>query len=225
MKESIIKQMHEIVRDTMTNFQSDFEADKKTLEDYDGRFFWSCAATHTRIFLIDAKHIMQWIEDRRGLYALLQGRFMPDYMTQVVANDEHLFYYDGESEYMTLISIQSAVGLWKVTKDAVIAHYTLMHGENSIPKSFKIPVKFVCSLGYVREQLKFAEEIGTDSLKNLLHRFRNWAMLDDTHYIEVSKDFSERSFTFASISVKDGEETCDMNGGILFYDGAWHMHT
>ena len=231
MKERIIKQMTEVVRDKMRQFQSDFEHDKEVLEDYDGAFLWLCAPSHTYLSLISPEHIAEKISTDNGLYAILQNRFTADYCFAQTYEEDIVFYYDGKSNCMEKITGAEARRIWQITKESAIFNYEQLHGDESVPTNFRVPVKVAdgCGVKYLKEQLQFADSIGDKTLRNCLHRFQKWYKLNSTCRIVLYRDFCEHSFTFALL-IGDGDKwKCVMNGGVIYQVikgvGSWSINT
>lgn len=227
MKQSVINQMTEIVQDTMKSFQSDFEIDKKSLKDYDGKFIWTVAASHTHLAKIGGDYILDLLigHEDRGVYAMLQRNFDADaILSSSWCCEDLVFYYDGKDDLMVEIQADEAQRIWDAIRDSALCSWKRLT-KRELPKSFKVPVRFSCGRKYVLEQLRFADSIGDKTLRDRLEWFHNYLKINDSHYIQVGRDFTEHSFTFTEIATIDGEERVIMNGGILYYSGAWHRHT
>lgn len=225
MKEKIIKQMTEVVRDIMTSFQSDFyKYDMEILDGYDGKFLWFVAPSHTHIAKIDEHYMHDELckpYGERFVYALLQNNTTADCCTAIDTDKELAFYYDGEQ--MVQVFHVEAHRIWKAIKDYTLFEWRMMTGKQ-LPETMNIPIKFICSLSYVKEQLRFNKEIGGNLIEQLRH-FRNYMKLNSTHVIEIGRDFADHSFNFASVYYEDGEKKCSINGGLIYYDGKWNTHT
>ena len=224
MKEKIIKQMENVVRDVMTSFQSDFyKYDMEILDGYDGKFLWFVASSHTHIARIDEQFMHDELckpYGERFVYALVQNNTTADVCTAINTDKELVFYYDGEN--MVRVFREEARRIWKAIKDFTLFEWQMMGKQ--LPKDMNIPIKFVCSLSYIKEQLKFNEQIGGNLIEQLKH-FRNYRKLNGSHTIEIGRDFADHSFTFASVYREDGETKCSINGGLIYYDGKWNTHT
>lgn len=227
MKERIIKQMTEVVRDVMTNFQSDFyKYDMEALENYDERFLWFVAPSHTHLAKIGEQYLSDIVDlSEEGLYAVLQRNTTPDACVNSLSKDDLVFYYDGDQ--MTQITIEEAKHLWEAVRSWSLYSWQLQNGMCALPNDFTIPLELSCSFAYLKDQLKYAREIGTSTLVDALKRFKHYQKINSTHKCVIGKDFSQHSFTFAFIYTdsKTGEEKCSLNGGLLYYDGKWNTHT
>ena len=224
MKEQIIKQMTNVVRDLMTSFQNDFfKYDMDLLENYDGKFLWFVGSAHTHLARIDEQHLYDMMckpSGERFIYALLQRNNTNDSCLTVLVNDA-IFYYDGDR--MARITHDEACRIWKAIKDFALFQWVVKTGK-PLPKSMKVPIKFNCSLSYVKEQLRFSAENGYNLLEQLKH-FRHYIKLNSSHAIYIGRDSANHSFTFASCYEEDGDSHCSTNGGLIFYDGKWSIHT
>ncbi len=224
MKAEIIKQMAEVVRNTMTSFQSDFyKYDMEILDGYDGKFLWFVAPSHTHLARIDEHYLHEELckpYGERLVYAILQGNTTADACLSVNTRDT-IFYYDGDE--MVQIDHDEASRVWKAIKDFTLFHWTVKSGK-PLPKKMTVPIKFVCPLAYVKEQLRFSAANGYNLLEKL-RNFRNHIKLNSTHVIEIGRDFADRSFTFASCYTENGEEKCGLNGGLIFNGERWNTHT
>ena len=226
MKECIIKQMTEVVRDIMTSFQSDFyKYDMEELENYDERFLWFVAPTHTHLAKIGENHLARLAKSEEFAYAVLQHSMTADACLWNHDKDELVFYYDGGK--MEKITHEEAVRLWGISRSWSLYSWRLQNGMRSLPGDLTIPLEFSCGTDYLKEQMKYANEIGSRTLVDALKRFKHYRKINSTHKCVIGRDFSEHSFTFAFIYTdsKTGEEKCGLNGGLLFYSGQWHTHT
>lgn len=224
MKENIIKQMTQVVLDIMTGFEDDFyKYDMELLDNYDGKFLWFVAPTHAHLARIDEQHLHELMckpSGERFIYALLQNNSTADVCLAVNTNDI-VFYYDGDKMFQ--ITHDEARHIWKAIKDFTFFQWTVRTGK-PLPKSMRVPIKFNCSLSYVKEQLRFSAENGYNLLEKLKH-FRSYMKLNSSHAIHIGRDFAEHSFTFASCYAEDGDTHCCLNGGLIFYGGKWSVHT
>ena len=226
MKETIIKQMNEVVRDMMTSFQTDFtKYDMELLENYDERFLWFVAPSHTHLARIGESYLSEIVSNEDGLYAAVKRNLTADVCLGADSNEELVFYYDGDK--LERITREEARHLWNAVRSWFLHSWQVQNGMRELPDNFTIPVKFNCSLSYVKEQLRFAQEIGTTSLIEALKRFRNYNKINSSHRCEIGRDFVDHSFTFAFVynDSKTGEKKCNLCGGLIFYDGKWNTHT
>lgn len=226
MKKIIIKQMAEVVRDTMTSFQTDFtKYDMEAMENYDDRFLWFVAPAHTHLAKIGEQYLGDIIGSEEGLYAVLQRNTTPDALLGVDNNEELVFYYDGDK--LEKITRSEARHLWGAIRGWMLHSWQVQNKMSALPSDFTIPVKFKCGYSYIKEQLNYAKEIGDDTLKAIFERFKHYSKVNSSHRCEIYRDFAAHSFTFAFLynNSKTGEEVCSLNGGIIYYDGKWNTHT
>ena len=218
--------MTEVVRDVMTNFQSDFyKYDMEMLENYDERFLWFVAPTHTHLARIGENHLAQFANGDEFVYAVLQHNTTADACLCIHDEQELVFYYDGDK--MEQVTREEAAHLWEAIRSWALYSWQLQNGMCAIPSDLTIPLEISCGMDYLKEQLRYAQELGTKTLIDALKRFKHYRKINSTHRCVIGKDFSEHSFTFAFIYTdsRTGEEKCSLNGGLLYYSGEWHTHT
>lgn len=226
MKQEIIKQMNQVVADVMTSFQSDFHKyDMELLENYDERFLWFVAPSHTHLARIGENHLNEIVSTEEGLYAVVKRNVTADVCLAVDNSEELVFYYDGDK--LEKVTRVEAKRLWEAVRSWSLYSWQLQNGMCALPNDFTIPLELSCSFAYLKDQLKYAREIGTTTLVDTLKRFKHYQKINSTHKCVIGKDFSQHSFTFAFIYTdsRTGEEKCSLNGGLLYYDGKWHTHT
>jgi len=226
MKQEIIKQMTQVVADVMTSFQSDFHKyDLELLENYDERFLWFVAPSHTHLARIGENHLNEIVSTEEGLYAVVKRNVTADVCLAVDNSEELVFYYDGDK--LEKVTRVEAKRLWEAVRSWSLYSWQLQNGMCALPNDFTIPLELSCSFAYLKDQLKYAREIGTTTLVDTLKRFKHYQKINSTHKCVIGKDFSQHSFTFAFIYTdsRTGEEKCSLNGGLLYYDGKWHTHT
>lgn len=144
MKESIIKQMSEIVRDIMRSNQTDFtEYDLKSLADYDGVFLWLVHPYHTHLLLLDHKNLAKMVESEAGLYMFCQRNTWEDACLNEMncGKETRLFLYDGGNE-LAPVSLYFAKGYWEGLRDWTLFQWQAYHGIEPIPTDFNIPIVF-----------------------------------------------------------------------------------
>lgn len=219
--------MENIVKDFMTSFQSEFEIyDKKTLSDFDGEFWWCVRPNGTTLTIVD----YSLINNERFIYALMQNNNSLHCMATLnFHNEQHFFRYSG-------IPYESLV---PVTKEELqerfeeFKRYALETTTVEIPKRTKCRVLFpgdaedrAIMRAYLKEQLRYADSIGDNTLREKLHHFHNRIQVckDHVYYLNVDTFYGmERSFYFSEHI--NGE--CCGNGGII-YDKerkTWSRHT
>ena len=226
MKQEIIKQMTQVVADVMTSFQSDFHKyDMELLENYDERFLWFVAPSHMHLARIGENYLNEIVNTEEELYAVVKRNMTADVCLAIDNSKELVFYYDGNK--LEKVTRMEAKRLWEAIRSWLLHNWQIQNGMCAIPSDFTIPIKFNCSLSYLKEQLRYAKEIGTTTLMDAFKRFRTYNKINSTHKCEIGRDFADRSFTFAFSynDSKTGEEKYSLCGGLIFYDGKWNVHT
>lgn len=217
MKESIIKQMSEIVRDIMRSNQTDFtEYDLKSLADYDGVFLWLVHPYHTHLLLLDHKNLAKMVESEAGLYMFCQRNTWEDACLNETncGKETRLFLYNGGNE-LAPVSLGFAKGYWEGLRDWTLFQWQAYHGMEPIPTDFNIPIVFASeeTEAEYEKQLEYASQHNDESLKNCFERLRNRIKMGSDHYVRISQDYQERSFLFCHYY---GGQPHD-NGGIIFH--------
>lgn len=222
MKESIIKQMTEVVRDVMTNFTDDFyKYDMEALKDYDGRFVWIVAPMHTHLCKIGEEYLMDTLRSEEGVYAVCQRNTTNDfylYSKDRLYEDEIVFYYDGDK--MEQISFEEAKRIWEAVRSWALFMWQTQN-EKELPTNFKIPVHFIMCGKIIR---KLLESEKAANLLEEISRRRNGMKVNHTDCVNIYVETLD-SLYFEKICKLNGESHRLLNGGIIYYNGKWHTHT
>lgn len=221
MKEKIIKQMTEIVRDHMKSFTDDFyKYDMEALKDYDERFIWQVAPSHTHLSKIGESYLMKMADSEEGIYSLCQRTQTPDAVLNYLwGEDELVFYYDGEM--LNQITLMEAQRIWETVRSWVLFAWQQKNGKE-LPNNFKIPVHFVMCGKIIKSFLK--DPVKSANLLSELKRRRNGSKVNHTDMVNVYVE-SQDSLYFERGYTINGEYRRSLNGGIIYYNGAWHTHT
>jgi len=220
MKESIIKQMTQIVRDVMTSFTDDFyKYDMADLQDYDGRFVWVVGSSHTNLAKIGEEYLNKMLESEIALYHLLQGDMTIDAVLYLKYKGDLVFYYDGEN--LVRIAWDEAERIWGAVRDWALFTWQVKN-KKELPSNFKIPVH-LCNC---RERIKrLLQSERASNLMDELKRRRNGIKANHTDCVNIYVE-GDDSLYFERVYVDDnGERRCSLNGGIIYYSGCWHTHT
>lgn len=213
MKTDILNKMDEIVANTMTSFQSDFEQyDRKYIESDEVKFpmIWIVGKSHT--------HLLQLGEYKRWFFEMESVRF--DYAT---GNDPFRYYFEGiwynsdriflitESEIRPICKEQAISAINDCVEPAARA-WEEQNGK--LPKATKVPVKIQnISLESLKELIDECWKHGNNSLLSCLKRFHNYRRVAADQYITVSYNPGCNEFTFCeTINGKVG-----LAGGIVFH--------
>ena len=127
-------------------------------------------------------------------------------------SDAKYIYYPGGDIYLKEVDYDWCIEYLKTKRMTVESNFEMRGGK--FPEDLKIRMHFSPGmLGYVKEQLKYAEEHNDTSLINCLRRLRGRRKLSDTHVICVSRDYYDRCFMFYESS----KERQFVSGGIIFH--------
>lgn len=196
MKESIIKQMSDLVDRIMVANQTDFtKYDVEALDGYDGRFFWFVAPYHTRLCKVSHQELSRMVESEIGLYLFIQHSTSMDSCLDCHTADEQVFMYDGAG--LTQWGNESVRVYWESLRDWTLLQWQAYHGMEPLPSDFTIPIEFNGCEDYYKEQLEYASQHNDTSLKDIMDSFGRFLKKGSDHKIVISRDFTDRSFTFA----------------------------
>ena len=214
--------MSEAVRDMAANSDakwllSDFEHDKKSLENYDGSFIWQVRKTGTTLEKCDPILLIRDMKEEQTMrYFVLRNEGKEPYIYD--SKDIQFTVYNRQT--LIFVSREDFISFYKECYKIAAENFGELFPEIKVVKR-PIQVTFDCGLKYVMEQIRFAQSIGDESLLGILRNFRNWPRSFDNHAIRIGKDFTEHGFSFSEY--RDGN--WGICGGILFYRGKWHTHT
>ena len=231
MKQEIIEQMRNHVGSGRFA-KSDFEADVKYVEDYDGMFFFLTRENGTSLVKIDPGYIIDQITDVFGNDSKSAERFrifwFRDFYTFITGilywADEgaEIYYYNGIE--LVQIDESKAKGIWSAMYSGLYESFKKKYSSEYKIADKKLPIRFKCGLSYAKEWLRKAEELGDTSLIDGLKRMRNYGRCAVNQEIDIFKDYSEGGFYFEEMV--NGE--CIMNGGLLMTSNGnkrWSIHT
>ncbi len=215
MKQEVIDKMAQIVKDTMTMFQSDFEQDKERLAGYDGKFIWQIAPTHTHLHLCDNGYLDGLLENEATLYRFCQNSTWETACIEGSMRDDTFYKYDDDTGLFEQCTQNDAKIAWDISKTSALNRWRLRN-QKELPTNFKVRIEFASkeTRQYFIEQLKFAWQHNDNSLIDCLHRFRNYRKVGQNHKVVIGRDFSERSFVFHE---DYGNGRYGLNGGIIFH--------
>lgn len=215
MTQEVINKMAEIVQNTMTMFQSDFEQDKKTLDGYFGKFIWQIAPTHTHLHICGNDYLNKLVEEERVRYAWCQGDTWADACIDIAQEDEKFYCYDDETDEFYETTKEDAKTKWGISKRAALNRWSL-YSCMALPTDFKVRIEFASleTRRYFIEQLRYASQHNDNSLIDCVRRFRNYRKAGAQHKIVISRDFADRSFQFYE---DYGNSKYGLNGGIIFH--------
>lgn len=180
-----------------------------------GTVFTSIGPTETLLRLKNECNRLHLLRDINAPLMSLQY-----YAEHYKPTDYKMFYFDG-------------LDFKSVTYDEVIEIYTQIwvpyikeelakHPEEQ--EVFDKPLKIVFSDKALKQKVKCEEkqrELGNTSFSDILDRLSHWIRQAVNHEIRVGVDFADYSFTFAEYV----NDRMRLNGGIIFYNDKWNVHT
>lgn len=221
MKREIIKQMTEIVRDTMRMFTDDFyKYDLNSLENYEERFIWQVAPSHTHLSKIGEQYLTEMLGTEEGVFAMCQRNTTPDAVLHYMWGDEELvYYYDGDM--LRQITLHEAQHIWEAVRSWALFMWQVQN-KRELPNDFKIPVHLNGSRKFILELLHDTEK--SANLMEALKSRRGGIKFNASEKVEIYVE-SPTSLYFERGYMYKGDYRRGLNGGILFYNGKWHTHT
>lgn len=215
MKQEIIVEMQKIVDKTMEAYLSDFAQDLKDLSDYNGKFIWQVAKSHTHLHLCDSEYLDKVLENEATLYAYCQGDTWAGACLDCVWLDEKIYSYNDDDGVFCEITRDEAKRRWEISMEAALNRWQLHH-MSGLPTDFKMRIEFMSpdTRKYFIEQARYAAQHNDSSLLDCLRRFRHYMKRGRGHKIVIGRDFSDRSFVFHE---DYGNGRYGINGGIIFH--------
>lgn len=207
--------MKQIVSETMTMFQSDFERDLEILKGYEGKFIWQIAPTHTHLHLCGSRYLDEVLENEATLYAYCQNITWAGVCIEGSTSDDKFYVYDDETGEFFESSKDSVRKKWETCKTAALNRWTVRNCKE-LPTDFKMRISFNCEKTriYFIEQVRYAIQHNDNSLLDCVRRFRNYTKRGPLHRIVIGRDYSYRSFTFYE---DYGNQRYGIYGGIIFH--------
>lgn len=227
MKEIILKQMIDIVDNTMSFSKADFyKCDLHTLSSIDEKqpFMWNVRRGATTLLTMDAQTEMERLANSEAYRFSFMN--MPycyaDNFVDIAACDGKVFYYDGETlKELPLNQVKEYVrDIYHPTIKKMIDYVNRYFAKKDGGYKKKMAVRFACQSDW-RKVLSIARTSKGTALLRTLRHFRHYQRLARDQYIVVRADFIDNSFVFAEII--NGENK--MNGGIVYDGGHWTIHT
>lgn len=194
-----------------TERAGDLSYDIMALKDYEGQFVWSISGISCTSMQLCSKEIIKsQLNTESGRYRY--ARY--GYSLWISNHDDSKYYWCGaegsnqlieitrnQAEYWSCMQYEEALQEWKAK-------------GNKLPTQLIVDdLKINCPISYLEEQLQYAKQHNDSSLDDILKRLRNRPRCADNHYIQIDKDFAERSFIFTEFI----NDKVDMRGGIIFH--------
>ena len=231
MKQEIIDQMQAHLGTSRFALR-DFEIDKKSLEDYDGEFFWMSCENGTILYKISDDHIAKTLagNDKKSVNEANRFAWFQDFyifISGLIYLNENesgrFFYYDGrifiETNFQTIKNIYDArfSPLYNDMKQHFKYEYSMAEK--------RIPIILNCPISRLKEALRYAESINDSSLLECLKSLRKYKRCAINQVVRIGSDFSKHGFTFANMI----NDECSINGGIIMHSYRercrWSIHT
>lgn len=230
MKKEIIEQMRKRLGPGRFA-QSDFEQDLNYIENYEGMFFWLSRENGTSLIKINPDYVLGTMTETPENDPKTAERFrifwFKDFYTFIFSalywsGESKIYFYNGVE--LTEINEEKAKDIWAAMYGDLYETFKKKYAKEYEVAHKKLPIHFKCSLSYVKNWLRKAEELGDTSLINGLKRLRAWGRCAINQEILVFKDYSDGGFYFEEMV--NGH--CRLNGGLLMTSSngnRWSMHT
>lgn len=211
----ILNKMAEIVANTMTSFQSDFEKYDKEYITREGvnafPFLWMVHRSHT--YLIRLSEIRKdYFDNEAFRYDIAQScSWIHAYLWPIGMKVTEDIYFVTKDR-VTKISLEQARN---IARDAIELAIATWEQENEkMPTKFKVRVEIGgISLCKLKELIQDCRSHSDDSLLKCLKRFHNHRQQAKDH--KVSIWYNERRNEFSFAEMVNGK--CQLNGAIVFH--------
>ena len=212
MIETILKKMAEVVANTMTSFQSDFEKyDRPYIEAATPDQFpmlWFVAPSHTYLLRL-GEYRIRFFNEECIRYAYAAGDNTFSYYLETYKSDK-IFLIDAKG--VNRIDVSQAE---QFVNDIVSSAMTewLSYG-NTLPTDIKMPIKFSnITFGKLKELIADCRKHGDNSLADIFHRFRHYRRTAENQYIHISYNSYYNEFSFCQYT----NWQQGLTGGIIFH--------
>lgn len=198
--------------------RSDFEQyDIPRIEECTEPFFWNVNENGTTLSFIGPTQMNKWLSDESCRLQLARDIYTPlwpDNGRGVV------WSWDG-CDLRKVTWTEEKTIFYNMWYPTIVAELQKHPKELSM---YDKPLEF-CFIGKAEERKRKCEELekelGNNSFSECLMRLSRWARCAVEHRINICTDFLENSFYFTEFV--NGKPMC--NGGIVFSDGKWQIHT
>lgn len=225
MKEQVLKQMIAVV-DGMKSFKTDFyKYDLPAIVKVDESipFMWAVGSGSTSLLLLDEKAMKKRADEneRYRFHFMHNPKECLDVFKQQTEYCPKVFWYDGN--YLEQIDVARIDEYLNGTFAPIVYHvekYIAAHyGGTDESYTEQITIEFSTGAERLVRQILATDE--ADKLRAVLKRFKSWPRNAKKDCVFIGLDFMEKSFTFSRII----NDSCILNGGIIYEDGKWTMHT
>lgn len=204
--------MAEVVANTMTSFQSDFEKyDRPYIEAATPDQFpmlWFVAPSHTYLLRL-GEYRIRFFNEECIRYAYAAGDNTFSYYLETYKSDK-IFLIDAKG--VNRIDVSQAE---QFVNDIVSSAMTewLSYG-NTLPTDIKTPIKFSnITFGKLKELIADCRKHGDNSLADIFHRFRHYRRTAENQYIHISYNSYYNEFSFCQYT----NWQQGLTGGIIFH--------
>lgn len=225
MVQKIIEQMTAELNDTRF-CKSDFEYDLKSLNGYDGPFFWMVRQNGTSLQLIGASEMLKWKECQGMRFQMFRDKnwAIASIMYWNEPNTKY-FYYDGIS--MVSVTKEDIPVIWDALFSSFLNMVIEEHQDEYNIKDEPLDIEYASeeTEKRMKEAMKLAEGMQDTSLQACLDNLSKHWRSSDNHVIQIYNDFAKHSFGWSEII--NGK--CVMNGGLIYHDykknDHWQIHS
>ena len=205
--------MTEVVANTMTHFQSDFEKyDKPYIESDDAKFpmIWIVGRSHTFLLRL-GEYQERFFSNERVRWAYINGDNTFDSYLDYYKHDNDQIFLITESAISEINIPQARSAIQDYVQPAVLAW---IEQNGPLPKKSKVTVKIQnISISRMKELIDECRKHNDGSLLSCLKRFHQYIRVAADQFITVSYNPGCKEFTFwETINGKTG-----LVGGIVFH--------
>ena len=209
----ILNKMAEIVANTMTSFQSDFEQyDRPYIESGEAKFplIWIVGSSHTFLLRL-GEYKERFLGNERVRWAYINGDNTFDSYLDYYKHDNDKLFLITESAISEINISQARSAIQDYVQPAV---HAWIEQNGPLPKKTKVPVKIQnISVARLKELIDECRKHNDNSLLSCLKRFHNYIRVATDQYVTVSYNHGWNEFTFwETTNGKIG-----LVGGIVFH--------
>lgn len=227
MKQEIIEKMRaELFENDYCH--SDFEKyDVPALEASDEPFFWLAYEYGTTMVRIGVTSINSFFDSEKIRIAMFQDSLTPirSITFRETYEKKKCFYWDGYALFP--VSIEEMIDVYTLLTDKIYKEMCKKYANELAVANKPLEVRFSTpeQEQRYRETLKYAEELGDESLAKCVFRLTQWRRCAVNQYIRIGYDFADKSFSFVDMI----NEEPSTNGGIVYssysQQNRWSIHT
>lgn len=223
MKEELLKKMIAITDEVVESCKSDFYTyDLHSLSATETpAFFWSVRKGGTSLLKVEPqKQLEELRTNEHCRFTFMQNKLA--YVDYFMAFDSVKTYHYHNNVLEEISNPKSEVR--KVCEPIYEKIWHTLYKEFGKKEAkywnAKVPVSFATKRIARMVWKKLHEDAG-DQLLNILGRFHRYTRTAVNEKVIVYPDFGDNNFVFTHYC----NEEIRLNGGVLFYNSGWHMHT